>query len=420
MFPPVPANESGRFTVVDRNAVPGPPREPFDELVELAASICGVPIAQISLEESGRQWFRAAIEVSAQALACAAAFFDAMGGEDVFVVEDAQAHSRSAGNAFVRGEPFIRFYAGAPLVSPDGRRLGTLCVIDTKPRRFDDTLKVALVTLARQAMMQLELRREVDELRLSEARAQSIILSGRHEVERMKGEFISTVSHELRTPLTSIYGSLGLLDSGVVGDLPGEAKAMVSVAQRNSVRLLALIDDILDFDRLESGSEMRMVPVSLTRLVERAIETIRPLAAQEGVRIELQASDAQICGDEKRLEQVMANLLSNAVKYSPRDGLVTVQILPAGEAFEVRVQDRGRGIGGDLQKKLFRRFQRAGSDGGWTRPGAGLGLATCKAIVDRHGGTIGVVSHEGEGSTFWFRIPRPAGELDGRYPRTGA
>lgn len=380
----------------------------------LASTICGTPMTHIRLVDSTRQWVRAAHDIPAPAIERAASFFaGAAGCEEIFVVEDAQADSRFAGNRCVLGESFVRFYAGASLVNPDGRMLGTLCAMDTKPHRFDGEHQAALVALARQAMVHLELRREMAGLRRSEATAQSIIVSERREVERMKCDFIATVSHELRTPLTSIHGSLGLLASGVMGDLPREAKAMVGVAQRNSVRLLALMNDILDFEKLESGEiEMHLVSTPVMGIIERTIEMIRPLAAQDGVGIEVTGADGKVCGDETRLGQVVANFLSNAVKYSPRDGLVTVAVATAGEVLEVRVQDRGRGISAELQKKLFQRFQRADSSDARTRPGAGLGLAICKAIVEQHGGTIGVESREGEGSTFWFRVPRAVEEPD--------
>lgn len=231
-------------------------------------------------------------------------------------------------------------------------------------------------------------------------------VSERHEVERMKKDFISTVSHELRTPLTSVRGSLGLLASGVMGDLGDEARQMVNVAERNSVRLIALINDILDFDKLESGMmEMDLRPTPLMRILERSIETVSAMALQEGIDIELHCANATVLGDEARLTQVTVNLLSNAVKYSHRGGVVTVMARAEDGWADVRVQDQGWGISEEQQKKLFQRFQRADASDSRNKPGTGLGLAICKAIVERHGGTIGLTSRENEGSTFWFRIP---------------
>jgi PAS domain S-box-containing protein len=237
--------------------------------------------------------------------------------------------------------------------------------------------------------------------------ANLIDVSERHVVERMKRDFISTVSHELRTPLTAIRGSLGLLASGVMGELSPEAQPVISVAERNSVRLISLINDILDFDRLESGKmTMRLRPTPLGRVLERSIESISAVALQDGVKIELQCNGASVLGDEERLMQVTVNLLSNAVKYSSRGDTVTVSASLEGEnVVEVRVADRGRGIPADQQKKLFRRFERADSSDARTKSGTGLGLAICKAIVEQHGGAIGLASREGVGSTFWFRVP---------------
>ncbi|HEX6087138.1 MAG TPA: PAS domain S-box protein [Thermoanaerobaculia bacterium] len=236
--------------------------------------------------------------------------------------------------------------------------------------------------------------------------ANLIDVSERHVVERMKRDFISTVSHELRTPLTSIRGSLGLLASGVMGALPEEVTRVISVAERNSVRLISLINDILDFERLDSGKmTMQLRPTPLLRVLERSVESIAAVAQQDGVHIELHCNGASVLGDEERLMQVTVNLLSNAVKYSSRGDVVTVSASLEGESVEVRIADHGRGIPADQQKKLFRRFERADSSDARTKPGTGLGLAICKAIVEQHGGAIGVASREGMGSTFWFRVP---------------
>lgn len=237
-------------------------------------------------------------------------------------------------------------------------------------------------------------------------------VSERHVVERMKRDFISTVSHELRTPLTSIRGSLGLLASGVMGALPPDALPVVAVAERNSMRLISLINDILDFDRLESGKlRMNLRPTPLRRILDRSIESVSALAQQDGVHIELLCNGAVILGDEDRLTQVTVNLLSNAVKYSHRGDTVTVSASMEESSAEVRVADRGRGIPADLQKNLFRRFGRADSSDARTQSGTGLGLAICKAIVEQHGGAIGVASREGTGSTFWFRVPAARAEV---------
>ncbi len=230
-------------------------------------------------------------------------------------------------------------------------------------------------------------------------------ISERREVDRLKKEFVSTVSHELRTPLTSIRGSLGLLSGGVLGELPAEAKEIVSVAERNVVRLVRLINDILDLERLDTGRmEMRFEDLPVADLVARSLEAVRAFADAEGVVLEAGPTQARVLADGDRAVQVLVNLLSNAIKFSPRGGRVSVSAAASGDGIEIRVADRGRGIPAAQRESVFERFRQVEASDARQKGGSGLGLAICKAIVEQHGGTIGVESEEGKGSTFWFRL----------------
>ena len=231
-------------------------------------------------------------------------------------------------------------------------------------------------------------------------------ISDRRKLEKMKKEFVATVSHELRTPLTSIRGSLSLLGSGVLGEIPPEAREAVEIAERNTVRLIGLINDILDLERIESGKmEITIAPLALARIFERSVEAVRGMAETMHVRLDMQAATARVRGDEERLVQVLVNLLSNAIKFSPRGELVSVTSLENDGWAEVRVADHGRGIPESYREAIFERFQQVESSDSRQRGGSGLGLAICKAIVEQHGGSIGVESERGKGSTFHFRIP---------------
>jgi GAF domain-containing protein len=240
MISPLPSNEPERLEALWRYGVlDTAPEEAFDELVQLAARICGTPIALISLVDASRQWFKARVGLEAQetprdASFCAHALHDTK----LFIVHDARADPRFASNPLVVGEPNIRFYAGAPIASPEGLNLGTLCVIDRQPRVLDVEQREALRVLSRQVVGQFELRRLLSE----RAKAAG-------ELDRLKTSFITSVTHDLRTPLTSIRGSLGLLASGAVGELTPDARQLVDIAERNSLRLMALIDEILDFEQ---------------------------------------------------------------------------------------------------------------------------------------------------------------------------
>lgn len=233
-------------------------------------------------------------------------------------------------------------------------------------------------------------------------------VSERREVERMKKEFVSTVSHELRTPLTSIRGSLTLLAVGAMGLLPEQAKKVVSIAERNTIRLIGLINDILDIEKLEAGKlDMVMEDVPLSNVFERSEQAVNTFAANNGVILDIRPSQLAVHADGDRLVQVIVNLVSNAVKFSPKGASVTVtsKEIPGG-LIEVHVTDRGRGIPEAFKNRLFQRFQQVEASDAKKKGGTGLGLAICKGIVEQHGGTIGVESEEGKGSTFWFRIPK--------------
>lgn len=234
-------------------------------------------------------------------------------------------------------------------------------------------------------------------------------VSERHEVERLKKEFVSTVSHELRTPLTSIRGSLSLLASGILGELPGEAQEAAAIADRNALRLIGLINDILDLERFESGRlEMSMGDVALQDVLQRSVEAVRGVAEKHGVALEIRGTDARAWADADRLVQVVVNLLGNAVKFSPPGQSVTLEAEKKPPFVEVRVIDRGRGIPPQFRDAVFERFKQVEASDARDKGGTGLGLAICKTIVERHGGEIGVLSEEGRGSTFFFRVPEGA------------
>ena len=237
-------------------------------------------------------------------------------------------------------------------------------------------------------------------------------ISERREVERLKKEFVSTVSHELRTPLTSIRGSLTLLSVGALGSLPEQAKKVVTIAERNTIRLITLINDILDIEKLESGKlDMVMENVNMATVLERSAESVRAFAEQNGIGLEIIPSNTNVYADGDRLVQVLVNLVSNAVKFSPKGAAVTVAVQEIPSWVEVKVIDRGRGIPEKFKNALFQRFQQVEASDAKKKGGTGLGLAICKGIIEAHGGTIGVESEEGRGSIFWFRIPPASAKI---------
>ncbi|HLZ79462.1 MAG TPA: ATP-binding protein [Sphingomonas sp.] len=231
-------------------------------------------------------------------------------------------------------------------------------------------------------------------------------ISERKALERMKNEFVATVSHELRTPLTSVVGSLGLLRAGSVGTLPAPAYRLVEIAENNSRRLIRLINDILDIEKIGSGRmHFERQPIDLVKTLERAIEDSRGLAEANGARIELAVPKGRtmVRGDEERLLQVVGNLLSNAIRFSPEDGCVRVVLTSNNGQAIVSVEDEGPGIPPEFHGRIFERFSQA--TGGGPRNGTGLGLAISREIIIAHDGRIWFGKAENGGARLSFALP---------------
>lgn len=231
----------------------------------------------------------------------------------------------------------------------------------------------------------------------------------RRRVEQMKNEFVSTVSHELRTPLTSIAGSLGLLAGGAAGALPERAAKLIKIAHGNSERLVRLINDILDIEKIESGKmTFDIRPTPLRHLLEQAIQSNQAYAAEFGVHTKLDdhgAEGATVLADPDRLMQVVINLLSNAAKFSPAGGAVTVAVRRAGKSYRIAVRDQGTGIPEAFKERIFSKFAQADSSDTRAKGGTGLGLSIVKEIVARHNGTVTFTSEPDEGTEFVVEIP---------------
>jgi PAS domain S-box-containing protein len=234
-------------------------------------------------------------------------------------------------------------------------------------------------------------------------------ITQRRQMEQMKREFISTVSHELRTPLTSIRGSLGLIEGGVLGKLPDKAYAMVKIAHKNSERLVRIINDILDVEKIESGKlDLHIQPVALPQLLQQALEVNQGYAERHKVHFVLEDAPLGevVLADPDRLMQVMANLLSNAAKFSQPGADVTVRARVQGAVVRVEVEDRGAGIPEEFRSRIFEKFAQADASTSRRFEGTGLGLSITRQMLQAMHGTIGFTSVVGQGTTFHFELPR--------------
>ncbi len=252
-------------------------------------------------------------------------------------------------------------------------------------------IALAALVAARQHLAQRELGRVQAELRKS---------------ERVKDEFISVVGHELRTPLTSIRGSLGLLAGGLVGELPGDAANMVALAVENTDRLVRLVNDILDIERMDSDHlPLQRAPVGVAELVHSSAQALQETAAQAGVQLRTDVQALSVCADADRVVQTLVNLLGNAIKFSPRGSFVTVAVSHGDGCALFSVTDSGRGIPAGQLDSIFERFNQVDVSDAREKGGSGLGLAIARGIVESHGGHIWAESAPGQGSTFYFTLP---------------
>jgi PAS domain S-box-containing protein len=231
-------------------------------------------------------------------------------------------------------------------------------------------------------------------------------ITQRKEAEKVKDEFLAVVGHELRTPLTSIRGSLGLLEGGVLGELPEDATNILSIAITNTDRLARLINDILDVERLTSGRiEIQPTPVNAAELVHQAAQTVQTTATLAQIKLQSDVPDLFVSADNDRVIQVLVNILGNAIKFSPPQSTITTVVCAEDGSAQFSIADEGRGIPAERLQDVFERFRQVDASDAREKGGTGLGLPIARSIVEQHGGRMWAQSTPGRGSTFHFTLP---------------
>jgi two-component system, sensor histidine kinase len=418
MHPPIPANDSDRLAVLRSLGVLDTPPEPnYDELTKLAAEICRVPMALISLVDTDRQWFKSRIglevpETSRASSFCAHAINQP---NELLIVPDAHNDPRFSDNPLVLGEPHLRFYAGAPLVTHDGWALGTLCVLDHAPRELTPAQLEALAILRRHVVNAIELRRVVEkqgEVIHELERTRAALNAARLDAERAtraKAEFLASMSHEIRTPMNAVIGMTTLLRCTA---LTPEQQESVDTIQASGDHLLTVINDILDFSKIESGKlEIESAPFGIADCVRSAVCLLAARANEKGVTLNTSIGPEVppcLVGDATRLRQILVNLLSNAVKFTERgavDVAIQARTFP-DRRVELRcsVRDTGIGIPADRMGRLFQEFSQVDASTTRRYGGTGLGLVISKRLAEMQGGSMEVESELGRGSCFRFTI----------------
>lgn len=248
-------------------------------------------------------------------------------------------------------------------------------------------------------------------------------LRKRSELDDLKNEYVAMVSHELRSPLTSVRGSVGILSAGLMGPVNDKAAKLFHIALSNLDRMIRLVNDVLNLERIASGTtSFQVQECSLGDLAQQAIETMMPTAHALNVELTVpaatQASDRKLFfhGDPDKVLQVLINLLSNAIKFSPPQGEVVLDIGASVDQLTLRISDEGRGIPEDQLEKVFERFRQLEHDDARRLGGTGLGLAICRALVEQHGGAIWAERNSGKGTSFLVTLPRATHKLHTEEP----
>lgn len=397
--------------VDDRRRAPGvavadllaqpPRREELTPLLELAGQLCHVPMVSVNLLTDTEEHVVAAVGSELGTFPSAASLSAAVMTADqpVAVVPDTRTDPRVAENPWVTGEHgSVRFFACHELVSSIGGRLGTLCVLDDVPRVLDLVQLAALATLSDRVVGVFELAIRTRELLATLSQVEAL----RSDLERSNDRlaaFAGQVTHDLKTPLTTMSLSLELIrDELEEGATAEEVLPLITRALGASARMTGMIEDVLAFARL--GSSIDRAPVDLAKV---AAEVVADLASDlDDVQLTIEELPV-IQGDEAQLRSLLQNLLSNAVKFrsSERSPVIEVTSNRVGPRWRIGVVDNGVGIPDDQRYRVFEPMVRLDK----RIAGVGIGLATCRRVVDAHEGRIGVDGNPAGGSTFWVELP---------------
>jgi len=397
IVPQIPVNETERQKDLDSYSILDTlPEVDYDNLSAIAAEICGTSISLISLIDNKRQWFKShhgydETETPREHAFCAHAINDP---NDIFVIQDARTDERFHDNPLVTGEPHIIFYAGVPLTSESGMALGTLCVIDHKAKRLNESQLKSLRALSNQVMNLLELRKTKKTLEKSHEHLED----KNQELER----FAYVAAHDLKSPLIGISSMTQLFTEEYSSKIDEEGQSMLGLIEDSSDKLRRLIDGLLEYSKCDEVLAENKSNINLEVLKD---EIAALFSFEKKLHLVLKSSLEVVCTNKTALDQILINLVANAIKYNDKDNTeIEIGVLETDKYFEFYVHDNGPGIDQKNQEKIFQIFEVLTTSDKFGESGNGIGLATVKKIVEKLGGNITVKSIIGEGSKFTFTI----------------
>ena len=397
---PLPANESLRQNDLKQYMIlDSVDEEQFDRITELASIICETPISVISLVDKDRQWFKSrhgnipVTETSRDIAFCSHAILDP---NNILVVNDVQKDERFRDNPLTTGDPHINFYAGAPLISEAGFPLGTLCVIDHKPRELSEYKLKALKMLADWVVVQMELKRKNYELERMQIELQSTVRELKH--------FGQVISHDLRSPLRGIMILAKELENDYGPLLDDEGKRITSFIYNRSAFMNKMALQLLEY-----ASTPRLLQESRENFPVKSLfdETAMMLDIPEHFRLEYNVNGQEMIAPKMAVQQILLNLCTNAIKYNDKDnGVLKLDFKESETHYQFSVEDNGPGIPASFQVKMYELFQTLNITDRNSEKGTGIGLTTVKKLVETLGGSIDLHSEVDKGCRFVFTISK--------------
>lgn len=372
------------------------PEEENDNLTAIASEICGTPISLVSLLDDKRQWFKShhglpVSETPKELAFCAHAINQP---SNVLIVEDARQDERFHDNPLVTDNPYVIFYAGISLVNENGYPLGTLCVIDNKPKKLTDTQINALNALSAQVLTVMELRRKKLELE----KANALLEEKNKELKN----FATIAAHDLKAPLNSISTLSDVFNGHYSEGISEEGKELIDMIKKSSTNLRGLIDGVLAYSQSDKSisDTTETIPLGAFSL---ELESLYQSTGAFELNLTSNVETVQI--NKSGLNQILMNLISNAIRYNDKDKVVIdINISEEDDRYVVQVADNGKGIEPDKIGSIFHLFETSGTEDRFGKKGTGIGLSTVKKVVEKLGGEISVTSEVGVGTTFSFSI----------------
>lgn len=385
---PIPENEAERLNELKNlQILDSPEEQDYDDVVKLASAICNTPMSLVSLIDSQRQWFKARIgiddpETNRDVAFCAHAILN----DELMVVPNAIEDERFFDNPYVINNPNVRFYAGMPLVTRSGFKIGTLCVLDSQPRELTDDQKFALKTLGKQVINMLELR--LKNQRLS-------------KLNSLQNKFLAIISHDVRNPLVSVKSMIDMMDSEMI--TADDFKELSGKLGEHVSHTVDLLNNLIDWGISQTkGDKLDLGMVKVSEIIDSEYTRINPVATEKKLELinNVGKEDAVVVlADANMLKFIIRNLITNAVKFTAQ-GSVSISLDDTAHGWVLSVKDTGVGMSEERQKKLFNWENRFTTNGTNNEAGSGLGLLMCKEFAEKHLGGIDIHSTEGVGTTF--------------------